>query len=219
LTFAAFSSIFRKRNLLNDKMNWIVFTDLDGTLLDDRDYSFSDAQSGLNLLRARKIPLIPCTSKTFAELEKLRKKIHSDAPFIVENGSAVFFPKNYFGTSGIEFETVNDYQAVILGRPYQEVKEFLEQTASRFKLKIRSFSQMDLSEIAVHTGLAPKQASMAADRLFSEPFIAVDKINNFNEIADFASKNNFRLLEGNRFYHLLGRTDKGQAVKSLLQPL
>jgi len=197
-------------------MNWIVFTDLDGTLLDARDYSFSEAQPGLNLLKTRKIPLIPCTSKTFAEVKEIRRNIHSDAPFIIENGSAVVFPKNYFRAAGMKLDTIRNFEAVVLGRPYAEIKNFLEEIVSRFNLKIRSFSQMDLSEIALHSGLDEEQASLAADRMFSEPFIAEEKIDNLDEIAFFARENNLRLLIGNRFYHLLGRTDKGRAVQSLL---
>ncbi len=202
---------------MNSKMNWIVFTDLDGTLLDARDYSFSEAHSGLSLLKARKIPLIPCTSKTFVEVRGIRKKIFSDAPFIVENGSAVFFPKDYFESAGKEFKTVDNFEAVILGRPYQEVTEFLEQIVSRFGIKIKGFSQMTLAEIAGYSGLGTDEAQLAAKRRFSEPFVAEKKIKNFDEIAAFAKQNDFRLLAGNRFYHLLGRTDKGRAIRALLK--
>ena len=83
----------------------------------------------------------------------------------------------------IELETVEDYQAVILGRPHAEVREFLEQMVSRFRLKIKSFSQMDLSEIALHTGLDAAQAALAADRMFSEPFIAEEIIDKLDEIV------------------------------------
>ncbi len=46
----------------------IVFSDLDGTLLDHHTYSFQEATEALDALRKRAIPLILCTSKTRSEL-------------------------------------------------------------------------------------------------------------------------------------------------------
>lgn len=44
----------------------VVYTDLDGSLLDHHSYSFEPAQTMLMHLAARGIPLIPCTSKPAA---------------------------------------------------------------------------------------------------------------------------------------------------------
>ncbi|MDO8862561.1 HAD hydrolase family protein [Haliea sp. E1-2-M8] len=75
----------------------LVFSDLDGSLLDHRDYSFRAALPGLEALREREIPLIFCSSKTRAEIEPLRARLDNRDPFIVENGAAVFIPRGSFG--------------------------------------------------------------------------------------------------------------------------
>ena len=69
--------------------NVLIFSDLDGTLLDHHTYSFAPALSMLQKLRSANIPVIPNTSKTFAELTELTQQIGLDGPFIVENGAAV----------------------------------------------------------------------------------------------------------------------------------
>jgi mannosyl-3-phosphoglycerate phosphatase len=46
----------------------IIFTDLDGTLLDYSTYSFEKALPALQLVRERDIPLIICSSKTAKEV-------------------------------------------------------------------------------------------------------------------------------------------------------
>ena len=74
----------------------LVFTDMDGTLLDHHTYSFDAAKPALNALDEKNIPVIPTTSKTFAELQPLRKSIGLDGPFIIENGAAVFIPHGFF---------------------------------------------------------------------------------------------------------------------------
>lgn len=73
----------------------LVFTDMDGTLLDHHTYSFDAAKPALNALDEKNIPVIPTTSKTFAELQPLRKSIGLDGPFIIENGAAVFIPHGF----------------------------------------------------------------------------------------------------------------------------
>ena len=46
---------------------WLVFTDLDGTLLDES-YSWDLAQPAIDLLRSASIPIILNSSKTVAEM-------------------------------------------------------------------------------------------------------------------------------------------------------
>ena len=42
------------------------------------------------------MPVIPITSKTFAEVINLRDKLNNRHPFIVENGAAIYIPSRYF---------------------------------------------------------------------------------------------------------------------------
>ena len=45
----------------------VVYTDLDGTLLDHHTYAFDEALGAIKALKDRGIPIVPCTSKTRAE--------------------------------------------------------------------------------------------------------------------------------------------------------
>lgn len=66
--------------------NYVIFTDLDGTLLDHDTYSYEPANSALEKLRETKTPLILASSKTAAEIAPLRHELGFDAfPAIVEN--------------------------------------------------------------------------------------------------------------------------------------
>ena len=68
----------------------IVFTDLDGTLLHPRTYSFEAAMPALKLIKEKDVPLILCSSKTRAEIEVYRKKLDNQHPFVSENGGGIF---------------------------------------------------------------------------------------------------------------------------------
>ena len=68
----------------------IVFSDLDGTLLDHDSYGYDAAAAALAALRARNIPLILCSSKTAAELVPLRAELgFENCAAIVENGAGI----------------------------------------------------------------------------------------------------------------------------------
>ena len=69
--------------------NLIVYTDLDGSLLDGTTYSYEPATPALAALREQGIPLVLVSSKTRAEMEPLRQRLDHRDPFIVENGGAV----------------------------------------------------------------------------------------------------------------------------------
>jgi mannosyl-3-phosphoglycerate phosphatase len=69
----------------------IVFSDLDGTLLDEN-YSFEVAQPVIARLKALKVPIVLCSSKTRMEIEYFRTKMEINDPFISENGAAIFVP-------------------------------------------------------------------------------------------------------------------------------
>jgi mannosyl-3-phosphoglycerate phosphatase len=71
----------------------IVFSDLDGTLLDHATYSWQAAVPALEALKERGIPLILASSKTSAEIAELRAETgFADCPAIVENGAGLLEP-------------------------------------------------------------------------------------------------------------------------------
>ena len=73
----------------------VVFTDLDGSLLDEQTYSWAPAQEALEGLRARGIPVVPCSSKTREEIDALVAALRLDGPFIGENGGGIGIPAGH----------------------------------------------------------------------------------------------------------------------------
>ncbi len=191
---------------------WLIFTDLDGTLLDAQTYRWEPATEGLTIIHERNIPLIPSTSKTHLEVEDVLQKLDLKCPFITENGSAVFIPQYECLSADDTDERIGPYRVKILGQRREQVLGFLRKLKSEFNLSIRSFSEMTLKEISRLTGLSQDEAIKAKERLFSEPFILTQKTD-MASIRDYCEKHGFRLLRGNRFYHLLGDSNKGKAAR------
>ncbi len=193
-------------------MKKIIFTDLDGTLLDER-YSFEKALPALKLINKYRIPLIFCTSKTRAETELYRRKTGNSDPFIVENGGAVFIPENYFD---FEFEynyTTRNYLVIKLGTDYVKLRRVLESIRNS-GIRVVGFGDMSPEEISKCCNMPLEQARLAKEREYDEPFRLAKKEDE-EEVSIIIRENGLSLTKGGTFYHLTGGNDKGKAVKIL----
>jgi mannosyl-3-phosphoglycerate phosphatase len=195
-------------------MKILIFTDLDGTLLNHENYSYEDALPSLDKIRHKAIPLILTTSKTRHEIEILQFEIGIEDPFIVENGAAVYFPPDY---TNFLFKDVNGEppfqisQTIQLGISYSRIRTFIEEIRDQFN--IRGFGDMSVREISDMTGLALKKAEYAKQRQYTEPFIIANE-NNIYTLQEAAIKRGIKITKGGRFYHMIGiNQDKGEAVK------
>ena len=85
---------------------------------------------------------------------------------------------------------------------------------SALSLKLRSFSDMTVSEVMELTSLPEEGAKLAMEREYSEPFIIpeIDMIRKDELVAEFVSRG-LKVVKGGRFFHLMGQCDKGLALK------
>lgn len=196
----------------------LIFTDLDGTLLDYYTYSWEAALPGLNQLFLAQIPLVLCTSKTRDETIYFRGQMGLEDPFIVENGAAIYAPLGYF-RQPISDKLDSGYEVLQFGCPYPKVRDFLIHTRKQLALQIVGFGDLDARGIQKLTGLPLHQAELSRRRLFNEPFYFLDKASEkrLPELEKLARKEKLRIIKGGRFYHLGGVHDKGHAVTMLIK--
>ena len=180
--------------------NYIVFTDLDGTLLNHADYSYDEAKPMLHWLKQKGIPVVFTTSKTAQECRMLQHEMGLKDPYIVENGAAICQ-----GEQVIE----------MLGVPYSTIKGFIDRYKERFG--IVPFSDMSVEEVMARTGFGYVQAKIAKEREYSEPFLMHDE-GMLDALKACAAQEGFKILKGGRFYHCVGSgQDKGEAVRRLMK--
>ena len=199
-------------------MKPVIFTDLDGTLLDHSTYSFEKALPALRMLKEKQIPVVICSSKTRREIEYYRKLLGNEDPFISENGGGIFIPKDYFGLSvrdfGFPVIEESNYLTIRLGARYTDLrKAILELQAEGFVVK--GFGDMDIEEISAVTGLTLEEAEMAKERDFDEPFLP-DGNTDIAGLLQAIEAKGFHVTQG-RFHHILGDSDKGKAVGILIE--
>jgi mannosyl-3-phosphoglycerate phosphatase len=142
----------------------IVFTDLDGTLLDHDTYSWEPARPALEYLKNQRVPCILVTSKTRAETEMWRRLLGNDHPFIVENGGAAFIPRGYFPATVAGAGVTDGYEVVGRGKTYEELVSALDAAARASHCRLAAFHDMTVDEIAAATNLPREQAALAKQR-------------------------------------------------------
>lgn len=191
----------------------VIFTDLDGTLLDHATYSFGPALPALRIIRERGIPLVICTSKTRGEIERYRRKLDNSHPFISENGGGIFVPTGYFAPlplpSGVCSDSSGDYAVIRLGALYPALRRALAELKSE-GFAITGFGDMTVAEVAGITGLTMEEAALATEREFDEPFIFEGDDESAEMLEGAVRAKGFHLTMG-RFFHIMGDSDKGKA--------
>lgn len=199
----------------------LLFSDLDGTLLDHDDYSFAAALPALHAVRRLGVPLILTTSKTLAEVREINHVLDNPQPAIAENGGILCFPLDGDAPAHAinADEQAEGHTLIRLGPSYETVLAFIAEQRGRHGYQLRGFAEMDDAGVAEATGLDARSAARARRRLCSEPFVWLDSGARFEHFSLAAREAGFHLTRGGRFWHLTGNTSKGKALQQMTRLL
>ncbi len=183
----------------------LVFTDLDGTLLDHDSYSFEAARPALDLLKSRGIPVILASSKTEAEMRPIADAIGISHPMIVENGA---------GVVGLNAEaTARDTYS---SSPYMRLRTILRELPKELGACFAGFGDWDVEEVSRQTGLPHSSASLARQRRFSEPGLFTGTDAQRRVFLDFLEAQGFTAVQGGRFFTLMPKTSKAERMAEVV---
>jgi len=197
------------------KVQWLVITDLDGTLLNHHSYDFGAAKNAIVELQKRSIPVILNTSKTYAETITIRQDLDLADPFIVENGSCIYLPKKQFAQP-LAASSREEYWELVIGASQKKIDEILQRINLTEKNCIR-LSQCSIEQAVALTGLSNEQAAQAINREFSEPLIWQANETTLIALQQQLKLNAMTTLQGGRFLHVIGDCDKGRATARLIK--
>lgn len=190
----------------------LIFTDLDGTLLDHYTYQADAALETIAQIKSANIPIILNTSKTLAELASIREELALDTPFIIENGAAVFIPKTTFTTQPAGTRETGEYWIKEFSSSQEHWLDLLENGMTEFEGQYTGFSKFSERELSELTGLSLANATQAKQRQYGEPIQWLGdeptKQRFINRLVDLGAN----VVQGGRFIHVGGYCDKGQAL-------
>ncbi len=123
----------------------IVFSDLDGTLLDHHSYSYDAALPGIAALHENNIPLVLISSKTCNEMVLLHKELKLESPFIFENGGGIAIPDKANNSK---------LQKIYNGKQISDLQPQIQLVENILQLKIKTLIDMTIDEVIATTGLS-----------------------------------------------------------------
>ena len=182
----------------------VVFSDLDGTLLDHLDYTWEPALAALQQLKARNIPLILASSKTRAEMQPVGEELGA-AGLIFENGAGVQWPR-----------TIDPGSPVPAGHiSYADIRQFIEALPSELRCHLTGFGDMDDAKVAGVTGLPLDDARLARRREYTEPFVWSATGEELARVSARAEAAGIRVVRGGRFNSFTGPCDKASRLREI----
>ncbi len=181
----------------------LVFTDLDGTLIDHETYEWEAARPALEALHRISAGVILASSKTAAEIGTLRAALGlAQWPAIVENGAGLL-PA---GTS--------DLQSV---SQYQDLLSILAKMPAALRPLFRGFGDATVAEIVAMTGLAPEAATLAKQRFFSEPGLWHGTDAQKAEFVAVLGSHGVHTQQGGRFLTLSFGGNKADQMRKIIE--
>jgi len=192
----------------------VVFSDLDGTLLDHDTYSFLPAAEAIRLLQARGIPIVICSSKTRAEIDATQRAMGIDGPFVSENGGALFVPRGYFSFPLEGGRRDGRHDAFEFSPRYPHVVATLRARARAAGARVIGFADLSAEQLAAVCGLTLTQARLAKCRDYDEPFTVVEGgASARGALFGALRAAGLTCTSGSRFDHVTGAPGKGIAVR------
>lgn len=191
--------------------NMLIFSDLDGSLLDHETYDWQPAAPWLRRLKQHDIPVIITTSKTACETTLIRRELGLEhCPFIAENGASIALPGHW--------HTHADYPCKLFSTGYVEICALLERLRLEHHFNFIGFATLTDSDVATLTGLPLADAKRARQRHASEPLLWHDDDTALQRFIHQLNNHGLALTQGGRFYHVMGKgISKGCAARWLGQ--
>lgn len=186
------------------RKKFLVVTDLDATLL-DHNYSSAEAEPALARLRALGFPVVMNSSKTLAEMRPLAETLRLEAPIIAENGGVLALPESIGQAHSVE----------IKGLARGAILDAAHALRASEGYHFKGFTDWSAAELSDLTGLTLEQARASGNRLATEPILWEDSEANRLRFAEALAEAGVRMLQGGRFWHLMGGADKADGVAAV----
>ena len=183
----------------------LIFTDLDGSLLDRDTFKFDEIKDYLKKLLSKGIFIIPNTSKTEKEILEFNNELGSNLPYISENGAAI---------NGLDLLNSNLPKELILSRDKNNLINIFKKTVpENLQNKCKWLSEMDKKKQSLIFGLEDEKLKMALDRKYTIPFVFEGNKNEKNKLFKIVKNKGLALQEGGRVINLTDKVNKAKALK------
>ena len=191
--------------------NILLFTDLDGTLLNKKTFEFKAALKLIKNCISKGINIIPNSSKTDLELDEICENLEIPKVYISENGSCIY---------GLNFLSENLNEKVCLSRNKDIIfKNFTDNINVKLQKKCLILENETLQNQIDVLGLPKNKIFKAMNRKFSTPFIFLGDKEEEVELKKHVNKFGLNIQFGGRVLSLGDKVSKGNAMTRFMSLL
>ena len=205
----------------------LVVTDLDHTLIENPS-QIPAAGDALRRLAQRGLVTVLASSKTFAEMEDLQRQAGlPPQPVIFENGGGIGWPLGQWPAqaageaggeaAGAPLLVQGAYGAIAAAGDLTKLGAILAELASAGGFRFRRFDELPLDTISTLTGLDPRLAALARQRLNSIPLLWEDGSEKLAGLRQALAAHGLAAVSGGQFVHVGPPCDKATALSQVRQ--
>ena len=194
---------------MKQKKQIIIFTDLDGSLLDKDTFKFDEIEDYFKELISNGIKIIINSSKTEAELLDFNKEYNLNLPFISENGSSIHRLNLLH----------KDLPSIIsISRPADQIISIYNKIIpNNLKKKINFILRLNYKEQKKIFGLPLDKMMLAAKRNYSLPIQFVGNKIEKNEFIKIMNDVGLTVQTGGRIMNICDKVNKSKAMFKVLR--
>ena len=196
---------------MKKKSTIIIFTDLDGSLLDRDTFNFDTIKDYIKSLINDGIIIIPNSSKTEKEIEKFSMELGIAVPYISENGSAIH---------RLNLINQNFPNKIILSREKEELLEiFNSKVPEKIRSKCHLVSKMSKKKQEQIFGQKDDKLRNVLSRNYTLPLLFYGEKKEKNKLLKILSSNSLTLQEGGRVSNLCDNVNKVKSMNKVVKIL
>ena len=198
-------------NFLIKNMTLLIFTDIDGTFINNDTFDEGLNTKTISELAKAQHSVVFNTSKTFEEVDYFQKKIKTSLSFICETGGGIYIANDNLKTTESSRAA---YQILYESRKITEYKDQIQsEIYKNFGDDLTFFDDLSVEEQSSLSGLSGHDLALASRRDFSILIKWKSTKSKYNEFKLFLKKFKLNLITGGRFSHICSEHDKGKAAK------
>jgi len=187
----------------------LIFTDLDGSLLNRENFEFGSIKNFLKELLTNDIFVIPNSSKTAKEIINFNEELGEKLPYIAENGSSIH---------DLNLINSNFPEKITLSREINELLEiFKSKVPNNLKLKCKFLKDLSKKDQLNILGLPADKIKYAIKRDYTVPFKFEGDKNQKEKLQKCIQSSGLTLQEGGRVINLCDKVSKSQAMKNVVK--
>ena len=182
----------------------IIFSDLDGTLLDKNTFKFDIIEDYFRDLILKGVIIIPSSSKTESELLDFNRHYNLKLSFISENGSAIH---------GLDLINKKIPNKILISRSIDEIYNIYNKTiSSHLKQKIIFISNLNIEEQIKIFGLPQDKLLLAKKRNHSIPIQFKGSEIEKKDFIKLMNDVGLSVQTGGRIMNICDNTNKSKAM-------